>query len=44
MRIKGAIKTDDKDNANMCILLNYSIADESYQESIPNSLHKRKVI
>lgn len=34
-RICGAIETDDKDNADLCVLFNYSITDKSYTENIP---------
>lgn len=35
LRIKGAKETTDKENADICILMNYCITDESYQETIP---------
>ena len=35
LKIKGAIETTDKDNADICILMNYCITDQSYQETIP---------
>lgn len=35
LKLQGAIITTDKKNADMCILMNYSIADESYTETIP---------
>lgn len=35
LKLQGAIITTDKKNADLCILMNYSIADESYTESIP---------
>ena len=35
LKIKGAIETADKENADICILLNYCITDKSYQETIP---------
>ena len=35
LKLQGAINTKDKDNADLCILLNYFMTDESYTESIP---------
>ena len=35
LKIKGAQETTDKDSADLCILMNYCIADKSYQETIP---------
>lgn len=35
LKIKGAKETMDKENADICILMNYCITDESYQETIP---------
>ena len=35
LKIKGAIETSDKDNADICVLMNYCITDKSYQETIP---------
>lgn len=41
LRLEGAIITTDKKNADMCILMNYSIADESYTETIPVPIYGR---
>ena len=35
MELQGAIETQDTRNADMCILLNYGISNESYTETIP---------
>jgi hypothetical protein len=35
LELQGAIETSDKKNADMCILVNYGITDESYTESVP---------
>lgn len=44
LAIQGAKETFDKGNADMCILLNYGLADESYQESIPVPEYGRTTI
>ncbi|GHT15550.1 hypothetical protein AGMMS4956_15750 [Bacteroidia bacterium] len=35
LRLQGAIETQKKKKADMCILINYGISDESYTETIP---------
>lgn len=35
LKVHGAKETTDKDNADLCILMNYCITDESYQETVP---------
>lgn len=35
LKVFGAIETTDKENADICVLMNYCITDESYQETIP---------
>jgi len=35
LKTQGAQKTTDKENADLCILMNYCITDQSYQETIP---------
>lgn len=35
LTLQGSKLTSDKRNADMCILMNYSIADESYTETVP---------
>lgn len=44
LAIHGAKDTFDKENADMCILLNYGLVDESYQESIPVPEYGRTTI
>jgi hypothetical protein len=35
LKLQGSTETNDKKNADMCILVNYGISDESYTETIP---------
>lgn len=35
LKLQGAKETNDKKNADMCILLNYGISNESYTETVP---------
>ncbi|GHT03213.1 hypothetical protein FACS189440_00230 [Bacteroidia bacterium] len=35
LKLQGAKETYDKKNADMCILVNYGISDESYTETVP---------
>lgn len=35
LKLQGAKETSDKKNADMCILVNYGISDESYTETVP---------
>jgi hypothetical protein len=35
LKLQGATETYDKKNADMCILVNYGIYDESYTETVP---------
>lgn len=35
LKLQGAKETTDKKNADMCILVNYGISDESYTETVP---------
>jgi hypothetical protein len=35
LRLSGATETNDKKNADLCILVNYGISDESYVATIP---------
>ncbi|KAA6303677.1 MAG: hypothetical protein EZS26_000228 [Candidatus Ordinivivax streblomastigis] len=35
LKLSGATETDDKTKADMCVLVNYSISDESYVETVP---------
>lgn len=35
LKLQGAIETQDKINADMCILVNYGISNESYTETVP---------
>lgn len=35
LNLQGAKETSDKRNADMCILVNYGISDESYTETVP---------
>jgi hypothetical protein len=35
LRVDGAIETNNKKNADMCILVTYGITDESYVEAVP---------
>ena len=35
LKLSGATETSDKRNADMCILVNYGISDESYTETVP---------
>lgn len=35
LKCQGATETTDKRNADMCILVNYGISDESYTETVP---------
>ena len=35
LKLRGAIETQDKRSADMCILVNYAISNESYTETVP---------
>jgi hypothetical protein len=35
LKCQGATETYDKKNADMCVLVNYGISDESYTETVP---------
>jgi hypothetical protein len=35
LKCQGATETYDKRNADMCVLVNYGISDESYTETVP---------
>ncbi|MDP3453590.1 MAG: hypothetical protein Q8R90_11625 [Bacteroidales bacterium] len=35
LKLEGAIETNNKENADMCILVTYGISDESYRETVP---------
>jgi hypothetical protein len=35
LKLQGATETYDKKNADMCVLVNYGISDESYTETVP---------